>query len=248
MQAADEAGRRYVDSAVKYSSLGFAASVLALLLYFFHEETAAYAVDLGEWAKAAGITGMVVFGLLDALFVFTMLPGMIFTLMSGAIWGVGVGFIVAGLGKWIGAMLAFGAGRFLCAGMAGMLTHFESVKDVMKAVERTDWHVPLYLRLSPLIPYNLLNYALAMTNITMWTYAWTSFVGMIPGTLGLVYMGSMAGNIAKSIDQGDEFTAGNLLVLVISVVVSAFFMWLVRRVVSREMDKSLANAELPPPA
>jgi uncharacterized membrane protein YdjX (TVP38/TMEM64 family) len=60
------------------------------------------------------------------------------------------------------------------------------------AVGREGFKLVLLLRLSPLIPFNLLNYILSLTRVTTGRYVLGSFIGMLPGTAVYVYLGSLA--------------------------------------------------------
>ena len=52
---------------------------------------------------------------------------------------------------------------------------------VEHAIEHEGWKIVLLLRLTPLVPFNLLNYALACTAVRFWDYTWASSVGVLPG-------------------------------------------------------------------
>src|SRR5262249_18426533 len=56
--------------------------------------------------------------------------------------------------------------------------------------------IVLLLRLSPVFPFNLLNYALALTRVRFRDYALASWIGMFPGTVMYVYIGSTIGKLA----------------------------------------------------
>jgi uncharacterized membrane protein YdjX (TVP38/TMEM64 family) len=63
-------------------------------------------------------------------------------------------------------------------------------------VTREGWIIVLLMRLSPVIPFNLLNYALGATRVSLRDYVLASAVGMLPGTAMYVYLGSLAGELA----------------------------------------------------
>ena len=50
----------------------------------------------------------------------------------------------------------------------------------------------LLLRLSPLVPFDVLNYALSLSGVSLRTFVVASFIGMLPGTALYVYLGSLA--------------------------------------------------------
>jgi uncharacterized membrane protein YdjX (TVP38/TMEM64 family) len=66
---------------------------------------------------------------------------------------------------------------------------------VDEALGREGFKIVL-LRLSPVFPFNFLNYALGLTNVSFGKYAFASLIGMLPGGLMYVYFGSAAGSLA----------------------------------------------------
>lgn len=220
-------------------------SFLALFLFIFHEESIEWSVRIAEWAQSTGPLGMAVFALMDALVVSTLLPGVVFTVMAGAIWGILYGGIVAVSGKWLGAQLAFLIGRYLCMSCASWIRDFSVVQNGIEMIGYGGWKVSLLLRLSPVVPYNILNFVFAFTNISFLTYAWTSLLGMIPGTLFLVYLGHIAGTITKSVHAEEEITPARLIFLLVGVIISAICITLVHFEIRKQMKKLVNVNELP---
>jgi uncharacterized membrane protein YdjX (TVP38/TMEM64 family) len=82
-------------------------------------------------------------------------------------------------------------------------------------VEREGFKLVLLLRLSPLIPFNLLNYALSLTRVRPAAYVLASFLGMLPATALYVYLGSLAPAAAElsSASRGGGSTRTMLYVI-----------------------------------
>ena len=70
------------------------------------------------------------------------------------------------------------------------------IADVDAAVAREGWKIVLLTRLSPAFPFNLLNYAFGLTRVALRDYVLASWIGMMPGTVMYVYLGSVAGDLA----------------------------------------------------
>ena len=87
--------------------------------------------------------------------------------------------------------------------IANRTRHVRVWQGIEIAIEEEGWKIVGLLRLAPLIPYNILNYALGLTAVKFWAYFFASAVGILPGTLLYVSLGSVAGDITK-ITSGTE--------------------------------------------
>jgi uncharacterized membrane protein YdjX (TVP38/TMEM64 family) len=79
-------------------------------------------------------------------------------------------------------------------------------KAIDEAVGREGWKIVGLTRLSPIFPFNLLNYAYGITKVSLRDYFFASWIGMIPGTVMYVYIGSVAGNLA-TLESGQGSTS-----------------------------------------
>ena len=94
------------------------------------------------------------------------------------------------------------------------------------------------LRLSPVFPFTLLNYALGLTRVKLRDYAFASF-GMIPGTLLYVYSGKLVGDFAAlGAGHGAERGAGYYAVLVSGLVATALATTLITRIARRALREA----------
>lgn len=145
---------------------------------------------LGPWAPVAFIALYV----LACLF---LLPGSVLTLGAGAVFGVVMGTVWVSIAATLGATAAFLAGRYLAKDWTERrLAAQPRFKAVNEAVAREGWKIVLLLRLSPLFPFNVLNYALGATSVSLRHYVLASWLGMLPGTVLYVYLGAVAGDFA----------------------------------------------------
>ncbi|MGC9196792.1 MAG: TVP38/TMEM64 family protein, partial [Syntrophobacteraceae bacterium] len=146
-----------------------------------------------EWISRLGAMGLLIFISLYILASVLFLPGTILTLGAGVVFGVVKGSVAVSIGATLGATLAFLIGRYLARDrVAGMIAGKEKFKAVDEAVGREGWKIVLLTRLSPAFPFNLLNYAFGLTKIRLDHYFFASWLGMIPGTVMYVYIGSLA--------------------------------------------------------
>lgn len=154
--------------------------------------------ELLEWMRGQGVAGAGVFVLVYVLACVLFLPGSLLTLGAGAVFGVGFGFPLVSLSSTLGATASFLVGRFLLrdwvARRAASHPRFAAVE---RAVAQGGWRIVGLLRLSPLFPFNLLNYVLGLTPVRLREYVLASWVGMMPGTLLYVWLGALAGDVAQ---------------------------------------------------
>ncbi|MDE2290579.1 MAG: TVP38/TMEM64 family protein, partial [Elusimicrobia bacterium] len=170
--------------------------------------------------------GQGAFVLLYAAAAVAFLPGSVLTLGAGAAFGLWRGFILVSLGSTLGACAAFLVGRFLLRGwVERRLARFPAFAAVAAAVGAEGWKVVLLTRLSPVLPFNLLNYAYGLTPVSLGEYAWASWVGMMPGTMLYVYLGTAAGRLAR----GGGRTPAQEALFAGGLAATALAAWLVGR-------------------
>jgi uncharacterized membrane protein YdjX (TVP38/TMEM64 family) len=148
------------------------------------------------WIESLGSIGALAFiGIYIAATV-AFLPGSILTLGAGVVFGVWLGAVYVFIGATLGATAAFLVGRYLARNwVAQKIAGNEKFNAIDRAVGKEGLKIVLLTRLSPIFPFNLLNYAFGLTGVSIKDYIIGS-VGMIPGTLAYVYFGSLAGNLA----------------------------------------------------
>jgi uncharacterized membrane protein YdjX (TVP38/TMEM64 family) len=208
-----------------------------------------YTLALLHWIDGLGFAGYAVFFLLYVLFTVLFLPGFILTVGGGAVFGLAGGFVIVSLSSTAGACAAFLVGRFLARDMvARKVSGNRRFVAIDSAVGRQGWKIVFLTRLSPVFPFNLINYAYGLTRIPFPHYALASWVGMMPGTIVYVYLGSLAGDVARAAvgdtpETGGLETAMRILGLLAAVVVTIFITRIARRALREEIDDEGAPAE-----
>jgi uncharacterized membrane protein YdjX (TVP38/TMEM64 family) len=150
-----------------------------------------------EWINSQGIVGVLVFVGLYAIATVAFVPGSLLTLGAGVIFGLAFGSIYVFIGATLGATLAFIVGRYFARDwVAKKIEGNEKFAAIDRAVSKEGFKIVLLTRLSPAFPFVLLNYAYGLTGVSLKNYVLGS-VGMIPGTIMYVYIGSLAGDIAR---------------------------------------------------
>ena len=150
-----------------------------------------------KWIESLGYIGGLVFIFIYIVSTVAFIPGSILTLGAGVLFGVVLGSLYVFVGATLGAIAAFLVGRYLARDWIGKkIEGNEKFAAIDRAVAHEGFKIVLLTRLSPVFPFNLLNYAFGVTGVTLKDYALAS-VGMFPGTVMYVYIGSLAGDIAR---------------------------------------------------
>lgn len=176
-----------------------------------------------------------------------MIPGSMLTIGAGFLAGVfwpdnlllalGFGYLACGAGSVAGASAAFLLGRTLARGpierrMAGN-ARFQAIS---RAIERDGFKIVLLVRLSPAFPFTLLNYALGLTRVTFRDYLLASAIGMVPGTLLYVYIGTAAQSVATA--SGDSVGWPRIALMLAGLAATVAVVVLVTRIARRELAES----------
>ena len=149
-----------------------------------------------QWIDSLGPTGAIMFMIIYLVATVGFLPGSILTLGAGVLFGVFLGSFYVFIGATLGATAAFLVGRYLARGwVSKKIAGNKKFAAIDEAVGREGLKIVLLTRLSPVFPFNLLNYAYGLTGVSLKDYVLGSF-GMIPGTIMYVYIGSLAGDLA----------------------------------------------------
>ena len=141
-----------------------------------------------EAVHSAGILAPLAFMAIYAAATVALVPGSVLTLAGGALFGPFAGTFYSLSGATIGATLAFLAGRHM--GLDWLRARIGGrAAQIIEGVEREDWRFVALMRLVPLVPFNLLNYALGLTRIRLTRYVVTSYIAMLPGAFAYTYLG-----------------------------------------------------------
>ncbi len=152
--------------------------------------------DLAEHVKALGAWAPVAFILAYVVATVAFVPGSLLTLAAGAIFGIVYGTLYVFVGATLGASAAFLVARHLArATVERHLATSPRFTALDTALGREGRRIVLLLRLSPVFPFNMLNYVLGVTRVTFRDYLVAS-IGMLPGTVLYVYYGHVVGNVA----------------------------------------------------
>ncbi|MFV8833419.1 TVP38/TMEM64 family protein [Aquisalimonas sp. APHAB1-3] len=167
-------------------ALGLAVAGLLIVGYQFRGE-----LSPGMLQRRLDDLGMMApFAFMAAYAVATVafLPGLVFTIAGGVLFGPIFGTVYSLLGATVGAMLAFLVARYAASDLVAAYTGGR-LKKLIVGVEREGWRFVAFTRLVPIFPFNLLNYALGLTRIGFVPYAIATFICMAPGAFAYTWIG-----------------------------------------------------------
>lgn len=182
------------------------------------------AAALESWVQGSGVAAPLVFMLVYALGTVLFLPGSVLTLAGGALFGPVLGTVYNLTGATIGATLAFLLARYLAGDWVERKAGGR-LRQLKQGVESEGWRFVAFVRLVPLFPFNLLNYALGLTRIRLSHYIIASYVCMLPGAVAYTYLG-YAGREAVA---GGEGLIQKILLAVALLAAVAFLPRLIGR-------------------
>ena len=185
--------------------VGAAIALVALL--WIGRQVGGYVPQFAEWVDGLGVWGPIVFALGYAVATVAFIPGSLLTLAAGAIFGLGKGTVTVFFGATLGSALAFLVARYLArAAVERKIAGNPRFAAIDRAVAREGLKIVTLLRLAPVFPFNLMNYALGLTNVSFRDYVLAS-IGMLPGTFLYVYYGKALGSLA-AVAGGAEIERG----------------------------------------
>jgi uncharacterized membrane protein YdjX (TVP38/TMEM64 family) len=205
-----------------------------------------YIVSALGWVDGLGVwgPGFVVLFYIVACVLF--LPGSVLTMGSGFLFGVPGGVVVVSIGSTLGAGLAFLVGRFVAReAIASKVASNAKFSAIDQAVGEHGFKIVLLTRLSPVFPFNMLNYAFGLTGVPFLKYIFASWLGMLPGTVMYVYLGATLGSLADVAAGRAEKTPAQWAFFGFGLAVTVIVTVLVTRIARRALRNALPRQGAP---
>jgi len=195
----------------------YATAVVAVVLALKYSHIQDWLKEALDWIGKLGPWGPAIFvGIYIVATVF-FIPGSALTLGAGAVFGVALGSVCVSISATLGATAA-----------------------IDRAVADEGWKIVLLTRLSPVFPFTLLNYAFGLTRVKLSHYVLASWIGMMPGTVMYVYVGSLvnvgAGHRQRTTGEWVLYGAGLLATMAVTVFVT--------RIAKKALAKKINRSEI----
>jgi uncharacterized membrane protein YdjX (TVP38/TMEM64 family) len=217
-----------------------AAMVVAVLL-LLGRQAGQYVPRFAAWVASLGIWGPLVFILGYMVATVAFVPGVVLTLAAGVLFGLVNGTLYTFLGATLGASAAFLVARYAARrAIEKRIVGNPRFAAIDRAVAKEGLKIVALLRLSPVFPFNLLNYALGLTQVRFLDYLLACFA-MLPGTLLYVYYGHAAGSLAEAaggpIQKGTAYWVSLGIGLAATLVVTTF----ITRLAGKALQQQIAE-------
>ncbi len=192
-----------------------------------------------DWVGQMGLAGILVFIGAYAAATVLLAPGVILTVGAGFAFGLWKGFFAVSAGATIGAALAFLIARFIARDrIEAMAEGNEKFHRIDRAIGRRGAKLIFLLRLSPVIPFNLSNYFYGLTSVKFWPYVLASWIGMMPGTLLYVYLGTIGKvGLEASKSGGDHRSPIEYVFLGVGLIATIAVTLIVTRIANRALKE-----------
>ena len=191
-----------------------------------------------EWVQRIGPWGAVLFAAAYVPAAVLLVPGSLLTLGAGFVFGVVKGTVIVSLGSTAGATAAFLVGRSMARDwVARRLAGRPKMAALARAVETEGFKIVLLTRLSPVLPFNLLNYAFGLTAVPLRKYILGSWIGMLPGTIMYVYLGSAAKSLAALVSGDQPRSTGQQALFVLGLAATVAATVIVTRTARRALNE-----------
>jgi uncharacterized membrane protein YdjX (TVP38/TMEM64 family) len=214
----------------------FAVLGIVLIIAIRELNLKEYLTQALAYIESVGVWGPIIFIGIYILATVLFIPGSILTLGAGTAFGVVMGSVYVSIASTIGASCAFLIGRYFLrdwvSETAGKNEKFAAIDG---AVENEGWKIVGLTRLSPAFPFSLLNYAYGITGVKFWHYVLASWIGMMPGTVLYVYIGSLGNAVAQDGGRTPAQWAMLIVGLLATLGVTIFITRIARKALARKV-------------
>jgi uncharacterized membrane protein YdjX (TVP38/TMEM64 family) len=198
-----------------------------------------------EWVQELGAWGPAVLAAAYIPAAVLFIPGSLLTLGAGFAFGVWRATVAVSLGSTLGAATAFLVGRTLARGwMEEKVARHPKFRAIDQAVAEQGFKIVLLTRLSPAFPFTFLNYAYGLTKVRFRDYVLASWIGMLPGTVMYVYLGSAVQNLADLAVRKEERGLGEKVLFFVGLAATVVVTVLVTRLARRALAKAVPGVAL----
>lgn len=215
------------------------AGVLTVSLFFpTHEwvtQVLAWVDKIGPW----GLLFIILFYIPATVLFF---PGSLITLGAGFLFGLFFGTLAVSLGSILGASAAFWCGRTLARHLVEKrVSGNPKFLSIDRAIGEHGFKITLLTRLTPVFPFNFLNYSLGLTRVAFKDYFFASWIGMFPGTVMYVYVGSAAKNLAALAAGEIEMGMSAFIFYGIGLIATILVTIMITRIATRALAEATRN-------
>ncbi len=194
------------------------------------------------WIEAHRTLAWIVYLAIYIIATVLVVPVSILTLAAGYLFGLPLGVVLASIGSVLGASGALLVGRFFVREwVAKRIADLPRFRALDQATRHEGFLIVFLTRLSPLFPFNLINYGLALTSVRFRDYFFASWLGMLPVTILYTYVGSVAKNLTELTSGGLQNGAFSRTLVLVGLAASVVLTVLITRKATRTLSQHLAR-------
>jgi uncharacterized membrane protein YdjX (TVP38/TMEM64 family) len=194
------------------------------------------------WMQAHPGASWLLFVLIYIVGTVCFVPAAPMTLAGGALFGVLFGTLLVSVGATIGATLAFLIGRTIARDwIMRRIGAWPRFRAIDRAVGARGFAVVLLARLTPALPFFLLNYAFGVTSVRLRDYLFGSWLGMIPLVAAYAYAGSLAVDLAGALSGGLRLGAASWALLGLGFAVTLALLFVLTRIARRQFALAIGE-------
>ncbi len=193
------------------------------------------------WIEAHRTLAWIVYLAIYIIATVLVVPVSILTLAAGYLFGLPLGVVLASIGSVLGASGALLVGRFFVREwVAKRIADLPRFRALDQATRHEGFLIVFLTRLSPLFPFNLINYGLALTSVRVRDYFFATWLGMLPITIPYTYVGSVAKNLTELTSGGLQSGGFGRTLVLVGLAASVVLTVLITRKATQTLSQHLA--------
>jgi uncharacterized membrane protein YdjX (TVP38/TMEM64 family) len=229
-----------------WKPIAFGAAILAVAVCVVLLPVTDWALAALGWIEAHRRLAWIVYIVGYVVATVLLIPGSILTLGAGFVFGLPIGVAVVSAGSVLGAVSAFLVGRFFARDwVAARIAGMPRFRALDRATRHEGFVIVLLARLSPLFPFNVINYGFGITSVRLRDYFLASWVGMLPATVLYVYFGSLAKSLAELAGGELETGTAGIALFAVGLVATLALTVVITRKATRALGAHLEPGENP---
>ena len=195
-------------------------------------------LSLIQWIRIQGTAGYLAYILVYAVGTVLLFPGSLLTLGAGFAWGLVLGTILVSVASMTGATASFLIGRYFARDwVAQKVSKYPGFQRIDRAVTGKGFKIVFLTRLSPVFPFTLQNYAYGLTGVSLRDYFFASWIGMLPGTIMYVYIGTLITEFAQLASGQTTQVPAQKILYVIGLIVTIFVTIYITRIAQKALKE-----------
>jgi uncharacterized membrane protein YdjX (TVP38/TMEM64 family) len=204
--------------------------------------------NLNDWIRVLGWIGPLVYIIIYILFCIFLIPSMALSLGVGPAFGFWPGLLYTVVASNLGGTVAFLLGRTLLRRRVETWARDKPrLNAIDAAVARNAIPIVALIRMSPFLPFTILNYVLSLTRIPWWKYALGTFCGMLPLNAAFVFIGCEVAEAAKTLSESakKELQLHELIKQIAGIVVTIVALVVISRIAAKAIKNASAQNQAP---